>query len=509
MKHPVKRVTVVGAGSVGTNAALLLDKLGFEVTLLESASDILEGSPQATFITHGDGFEYHRAGHQKTGEYCIDGAVTKQLLFPANAFQTTVCGEHNPIRFMVSKESLNVNGLTVESFITNAEHMRHHFEKRYQAICDTRGEAAAQRLLMRTPQTFARALQPEEYGECDNIVGGYAGSSTGINMAHYYAFLKAALRESTVDRIFGQEIAKIEKQNESYCITTSEGKKIKSDYIILAAGHRIPEISRKIANANVSAEGTYYLNTMTFLKLPATQDEEKIKQVSHINFTLQQDGGCMFACVVPPTEKEDGVAVCYYPSERGSQFARYVFDKNHQKLPKEWDNYVKNGLPENDPHVLAVIQKAHYLYPFLKDYASVDKTICRTVFNAATPESEKGTDRRVRNIIGADFITSDKLVVAYRSPKWTNAELVALMAADVAMERLRGTFMPYDKENGFGPFQLDIEQITRSLNFRNVRMAVEDAFHYVEKHGLPKRLVNPYISEFINSGTQSTTNHSR
>jgi hypothetical protein len=110
------KITIIGAGSVGANAALFLDKLGFDVTLIESADDILDGAPQATFITHGDGFEYHKAGHQKTGESCIDGAITKQLLYPARAFQTGVCNAGNPIRFMVSNESLGKDGLTLDSF---------------------------------------------------------------------------------------------------------------------------------------------------------------------------------------------------------------------------------------------------------------------------------------------------------------------------------------------------------------------------------------------------------
>ncbi|MBN8542986.1 MAG: FAD-dependent oxidoreductase [Alphaproteobacteria bacterium] len=504
MMNTKKKITIIGAGSVGTNTALFLDKQGFDVTLLESTDDILEGAPQATFITHGDGFEYHKAGHQKTGEYCIDGAIAKQLLYPASAFQSGVCGPGNPIRFMISEDSLGKDGLTLDSFVANAEHMRSHFQKRFDAISEVRGADAAKRLLMRTPETFARALQPEEYAECAHIAGGYAGSSTGINMAHYYAFLKAALRASHVKPKFRQKIDSIEKNGDSYTITTSTGEQIESDYIILAAGHCIPEISNKLADAKISAEGTYYLNTMTFLKLPATTDKEKINQVSHINFTLQQDGGCMFACVVPPTETEEGLAVVYYPSEKGSQFARHIFDKSsHTPLPKEWDDYIKNGLPNNEPRVQAIMQQAEHLYPFLKDYAVVDKTICRTVFNAATQESDKGLDRRVRNIIGADVLTDDNRVVAYRSPKWTNAELVALMATDHAMQVLEGKELSKDSSRGFGPTNIDVESITGTLHFKDIKMQIEDALHYVRKHGLPERLVNPFSPEFAKSPQQT------
>jgi hypothetical protein len=191
------------------------------------------------------------------------------------------------------------------------------------------------------------------------------------------------------------------------------------------------------------------------------------------------------------------MAVVYYPSEKGSQFAKHVFDKAHPAPPPgEWDEHIKHGLSDNDPHVQAIMRQACHLYPFLENYAVVDKTICRTVFNAAAQDSEKGLDRRVRSIIGADAITDDNRVVAYRSPKWTNAELVALMAASHAMETLRGESLPRSVENGFGPENLDVEKISQELNFRDIKMRLEDALHYIKKHDLPARLVDPSLGEF-------------
>jgi len=507
-----KHITIIGAGALGTNAALMLDKKGYDVTLLEEADDILIGGGAATTnITHSDGFEYHKPGHQTTGEYCIDGAIAKALLFPSHTYLTNTCTADKPIRFFVSKDSEGVDGLTAENFAANAEHMREHFRKQFDHLSKTRaGEAMIERLLGRNPETFAHPLTPQEYEECNNIVCGYAGSGTGINMPHYYAYLKAALRESHADIRFSQKITGIEKQTNGAYKIVSNGQEIETDQIIIASAHHVPELCTKISNAELrkkdgvsSAEGTYYLNAMTYVKLPATSDKEKINAVSRLNFTLQADGGCMFACIVPPTDKEDGYGAVYYPSEKGSQLKKHLYDKDHPIPPpsEEWNEYVKNGLPNNHPHIATIMQQAYRYYPFLENYAQVDKTLCRTVFNAATPESNIGLERRVRGIIDADVITADEHIAAFRSPKWTNAELVAMIAADQAMQALGDKPLPKSAEHGFGPTHLDVENITHDLHFRNVKMNIEDAYTYARKNTLPERLVDPTLPEFKQTST--------
>ncbi len=501
-----KRIVIIGAGAVGTNAALVFDKKGFKVTLLERTDDILVGGGVATTnITHSDGFEYHKPDHRTTGEYCIDGSITKSLLFPSHIYLTKTCSVDKPIRFFVSIDSENKDGLTPENFAKNAEHMRQHFHKQFEHLSKSRGGVArAEKLLGRNPETFAHPLKPEEYAECKNIVCGYAGSGTGVNMPQYYAMLKALLKSSNVDFQSKQNVTKIEKQKNGYYNITSNGRVIKADHIVIATAHQVPEICAKIENAefkkkngNRSAEGTYYLNSMTYVRLPATSDKKKIADVSRLNFTLQGDGGCMFACILPPTDKEDGYGAIYYPSEKGSQFQKHIYDKeNTSPPPVQWEDYIKKGLPSEHPHVSATMQQAYRYYPFLKDYAEVDKTICRTVFNAATPDSDKGLERRVRGIIDADVITADGHITAFRSPKWTNSELVALMAVDQAMQSLGKGELPKNKEHGFGPTNLDIEQITRDLNFQNVKMEIKDALNFARKNKLPERLIDKALYEF-------------
>ena len=503
----MKRVTIIGGGALGTNAALILHKKGYEVILLEKANDILIGGGAATTnINHSDGFEYHMPEHQTTGQYCIDGSITKALLFPSHTYLTRTCTVEKPIRFFVSKDSENVDGLTGGNFAANAESMREHFRKHFDYLSLVRagGDTMIENLLGRNPKTFAHPLSPNEYAECNNVVCGYAGSGVGVNMPQYYALLKAALRDTSIDIRFNQNITEIEKQKKGTYQIISNNQTIQTDQIIIACSHHIPGLCKKIKNVDlymengvISAEGTYFLNAMTYLKLPATKSKEKISEVSRLNFTLQGEGGCMFACILAPTDREDGYAAVYYPSEKGSQLQKYCYDRDHTASPMaEWDEYIKTGLANDHPHVTATILQAHRYYPFLKDYAEVDKTLCRTVFNAATQDSNGGLERRVRGIIDADIITVDGHVSSFSSPKWTNAELVALIAVDQVIQALGERPLPKDTVHGFGPTNLDVEQITRDIHFHSVKMNIDDAYLFARKNRLPERMVEQFMPEF-------------
>lgn len=190
VKEPI---IIVGAGSAGLNTALMLDKLGHEVILMDIAPHILAGAPMDTFILHGDGFEYHHPGHQKTGEYCIDGTIAKRLIYPPEVYQTDVCNTaENPIRFFVSNASATHSEqkesyVPPESFEHNVAHMQKHFAKRYEQIKHVYGitDTKTTALLGRNPESFAHKLQ--DTPGVANVAIGYAGSSTGINMPQYYA----------------------------------------------------------------------------------------------------------------------------------------------------------------------------------------------------------------------------------------------------------------------------------------------------------------------------------
>jgi hypothetical protein len=494
-------VLILGAGAVGANAALFLKSMGFAIELIDTATDLLQGAPQTSFVHHGDGFEYHKVGHRQTGKYCIDGSLVKGLLYPLSVFRTSICDDDHPIRFMVAKASLGKKGLTLDSFFENAERMHAHFARQFRAVRKAREwtEETASQAFLRNPEDFSHRLAPFEYADIDNVAGGCAGSGFGVNMPHYYAFLKAALREAGVPFHPSTETEAIEKAGGRYRVHAG-GKRLDADHVLLAAGHHIPKLAAKVHGTPLvpQVSGMYYLNAMTFLRLPATSDPEKLSAARRINFTLQENGGGMFACVVEPTSTEDGFAATYFPSPAGSQKLRHYFDRlSPSPLPAEWDRLIAEGLSGERPEVRATFEQACFLYPFLRGYAEVIRTSCRPVFNAGTPANRRGSDRRVREISASPmFLSADRRISMWTSPKWTNAELVALMAADhVASVSGRSGF-PKKGATRFGPTKLDVAAISRELSFHHVKMCVEDALQYAAGQGVPARIVIPTLPQF-------------
>jgi len=521
-----KRIVVIGAGPVGITSAYLLNKQGYDVTLIESQAEVMKGAAVAANIEHADGFEYHKVGHQKTGEYCIDGAITKALFtHTVNASDQIL--QKYPIRFLVSNDSIDKDGLTKESFYNNAEHMRTHFKKQFASLAAKTpgGAKELKEILGRDPVTFARRLEPKDYADCANIACGYAGSGRRLDQGMYRTMIGDLLFDSRLEPGFHEshnddyklkklwfdtEVEAIEKQPDGrYAINCTLGKKyagmnlsgvphsetLIADHIILAAGHGVPALCDKIKGAEFkrkdglkSAEGTYYLNTMTYVHLPATRDPELIKKLKQVNFTLQGEGGAMFACLYPPSADGGGLAAIYYPSEKGSQFKKHTYSKdNPVPPPEEWKTHIRAGLDNDDPRVESIMQQAYKYYPFLKDYAIVSNTICRTVFNAANKENNLGLDRRERDIIDADVITSDNHIVAFRSPKWTNAELVALIAVDNARQALGDKALPKSEEHGYGPTKLDVEKLFPIHKSRSFAEAQERRHQWASKKSWSKQ----------------------
>jgi glycine/D-amino acid oxidase-like deaminating enzyme len=501
----VSEVVVVGGGAVGVNAALFLARMGFGVELVESAPEILQGSPRASFVNHGDGFEYYKPGHRRTGEHCIDGTFTKGLIYPLEAFRTPVCDQAHPIRFLVAKGSVGHNGLTLEAFAQNAEHMRAHFTRQFETVRAATGwtEEETERRFLRGPASFGRRLEARELTDVPHVAGGYAGSSFGINMPHYHAFLKAALRRTGVPCHLASDVEGIERDGSRYRLIVA-GREIRARHVLLTSGHHVPRLSAGLRGAAVTPPqaGTYFLNSITFLRLPASGDEERLRAARRINFTLQQDHGSMFACVVPPTSTEDGFAATYYPSAGGSQLYSHAYDPDRPvPPPPEWDQMIAEGLPPDHPNVRGTVAQAFRLYPFLRGYAEVQRTVCDSVFNASTPTSNQGGDRRVREIPAGSIVSDDGQVTAWTSPKWTNAELVALMAADHVCAQLRGHGLAKDRGTRFGPTALDVAEIARDLHFFDVQMRVEDAIDYARRQGVPEKIVDHSLPYFEGHGT--------
>jgi glycine/D-amino acid oxidase-like deaminating enzyme len=484
-------VVILGAGAVGANLAVFLAAFGFSVDLVESSADILQGASQAAFIHHGDGFEYYKPGHRRTGEYCIDGSLAKGLLYPLAALRTQICSPERPLRFLLTAESSARDGVSLPEFLGNARSMQQHYARRFKALRHALGWSLERMnsTFLRSPSTFWRPLVEAEYADVSGVVGGCAGSSFGINMAHYYAFLRNALRARKVGFHPSCETEAIEKLPVGFAVHAG-GRVLRARQVVLAAGHQVPRLVSKIRGVRVTApaSGRYFLNSMTFLELPPTRDRERLAAARRINFALQQEYGGMFACLAPPSETETGLAVAYAPSSSASQLSAHAFE-GRDAPPNDWDDIIRCGLSPEHPNVVGTWNRITRLYPFLKHYAKIRRTICRTVFNVSTADSNGGDDRRVREILANDPRVSEcGGVSAWAAPKWTNAELVALMAMDDILRRLGATPLPRHREAGLGPTAIHVAPIADRLRLTALNEA--DARSYVETEQLPASLVD-------------------
>jgi hypothetical protein len=58
---------------------------------------------------------------------------------------------------------------------------------------------------------------------------------------------------------------------------------------------------------------------MFSVRLPKTRGRQKILDAAHLNFVLQQEHGCAYTCVVPPSETEDGWGLFITRHRRGAK----------------------------------------------------------------------------------------------------------------------------------------------------------------------------------------------
>lgn len=514
MRLPKLSVAIIGAGSVGVTAALLFKKLGFHVDLIDRASHILHGAPQVTLIIHRDGLEYYHPKHRKTGEQCIDGAITKQLLFPYDSFSTNVCNSGRHIRFLLSKDAVSARGpqrVSKEGFITNAAHMQIHFRKRCKQLKTILGLSSKKlkELMVYPPFGLARKLSPDEYKDIDNIECGFAGSSVGANLPHFYAYSKALLACHGIKPLLGRQVTELRKDKDKYIIRFNGRKRtIKVDYVILCSSLGIQRIGQTLTGTTLRSlpRGRYFYNTMLFLRLRPCSDPELIKGTSQITFILQGKHGCAYTCLIPPTSARYGMGAGYYPTKRrGSQLVDISTNQKNSisdverrlklQLQKEhWSSF------EARKYVIFKKARIHYKFLFNAEIAGSGNGI---VFNPSSGASKGGKDRSVRVIAKKCAITYDRRVVAYHAPKWTNSDLTALMAVDDALRRLAGKSLGQYiatryrvKEQktrfGYGPTNLNIPFLARYLHFRDAgRIAsVEDASQYAIKSKIDARIVD-------------------
>lgn len=497
-----KKICIIGPGVAGLLTAVMLDKMGYQVTLISDSDDILTGASQIAFIWH-DGSEYlSKTGDFTTTQHCVDGMLAFWQMFQPNIFKTNVCTRNNPARFFMSRATAEKGEISLEGLYANAEIAKQRYRERFEQYAkfhSVSDEQAAQKLFG-LPDDFNRPLEPDEFRDVDNIIGGVATSAAGINMPVFYAYMQALIRKSNIQLVYNADIQLFEKAGDSYRIATNNGEFL-ADRVVVAAGHNTPKIIDKLNGAK-SHEGAYFLNCMTKIRLPKfsgtglskVATANLLRQVGRINFSLRDEGGGSFICVTPPTEHEDGFAVSYYPTTKiGNQIrVRQYLGEGRTPVPADFDDVIKQGLSEDDlvSRKAAIFGQLCHLYPYLKGYITTEDMSFGygSVFSRAVENNESGLDRSMRPLTPVNPITEDGQVIAVHSPKFTTGVITALEVIDALQKSLGLAPLP-KSEFGYGAANLYIPAIVQDIGVLQAAPLLEDAKRYADRAGLPESVI--------------------
>jgi glycine/D-amino acid oxidase-like deaminating enzyme len=501
-----RQIVIIGAGEVGVTVSKFLcdlrsvhhDISDIRIVLIDSSNE-QEGGKSASCVSHETGYEYFREGHEATGRTCVEGAVAKRLLFPAMFHQSGV-----PTRFLVSQGSSRdpdlAKRISFGAFKANAEAMRTYYSGLYSHIKFAMGwsDADARLQLGHSAVEFGRELLPDEYSDVSNVIGGYRSAGGTVNMALDYAIKRAALDQAegagVLKRFTNTRVRQIASANSRHIVSTDCGDFV-ADFVVCCAAEAVPSLATMCGASG--PRGTYALNAILYVELPPTSDCDMIRKLSQVNFVLQGEHGCMYACILAPTTTDKGVAAIYFPSERGSQLDLFVYPRDGHVAPGWWTNVIRSGRPDDyDARLSRILQQAYKFNPFLRCYlANGDRCegavrmVARTVFNPEVPDNPNGEDRRVRQMLPPFPLVRDGTIVSVSSPKWTNVELASLNVVQYILERIGGTSLPRNEEWGIGPLKLDIGAISKNLHFRQIRFPKRYVSDYVARMKFPVHLV--------------------
>jgi glycine/D-amino acid oxidase-like deaminating enzyme len=490
-----RQLVIVGAGEAGVTLTLLLCRMAelglvpdrFSISLLDRAREPLDGAVTAAAVDHASGYEYLKPGHRQTGIDCLHGALTKRLLFDPTPLET---GSEN--RFLVSTDSVDLGITTFAAFEENVASMRSAYARAFDYVARgrkwTRQEAVER--LGSDPDRFGVRLTPDEIADHPHVLGGYRSAGGSVRMANDYAIKRGLLdrlrEQGRVRLLTAQQVRSIESVGHRYRVRTAVHE-LEADVVVIAAAHGTPSLARMVVGGRPSPAGTYHLNAMLFVRLEPTRDAERLRLMSRVNFVLQGEGGCMYACCLPPSASGAGCAAVYFPSPRGSQIERHRYDPAAPAdAPGHWDRWIDHGLPDHleQERVERVLSQLLRFNPFLDGCVSPLRLIPRTVFNPVVEANPFGTDTRVRQLIGSRALTDDGRVLTLTAPKWTNVELAALSAVEQILRRLWGMRLPRHPD-GLGPERFDVERLAREVRFPDVRPAPEAVAHFQRRRGLP------------------------
>lgn len=495
MPQTKKNIAVIGAGELGVTFTIIISALAeagfipdnFSITLINNTDDVLSGATNAVNINHESGYEYLKPDHLQTSIDCIHGGITKKLFFDTSVFDS---GIEN--RFLISTDTVEQNIASLEDLEHNVKNLRSVYTRAFNYIKDARewSIAEAKKHLCNSPEEFGVKLSPFEIKELEHIAGGYKAAGGSIKMAYSYSVKKSLLqkyiRKQFVHLLLNRNVESIEKCGSRYIIRMQEDEQV-ADLVVICAAHQNSRLAAKVIDGLPAPAGMYHLNGMLYLRLHPVQDDDLQRMMSQVNFVLQGDGGCMYACCVAPTNTTSGYAAVYFPSERGSQIEKYFYNASyHSSFPAYWDEWISNGLPQKikQERLKNIFHQLYRFNPFLEGYVNELNFVVRTVFNPVVQANKNGKDRRVRELIGVKPLTKDQQVLTATSPKWTNVELSALSVIEKVIDQLWQHNLPKHIE-GLGPEKIDVEQLTRKVNFHQADYSKDMVLHYQRKLNLP------------------------
>jgi hypothetical protein len=177
-------------------------------------------------------------------------------------------------------------------------------------------------------------------------------------------------------------------------------------------------------------------------------------------------------------------------------------------VPSAWDKAIHEGLSQThkfgetpstrDERIDTIVKQVCHFNPFLKGYIEPTELRIRTVFNPVSETNPDGMDRRVRRLLTPTVLSEDGQVLGAISPKWTTLELAALNLIDSTLQKLGlSSPFPTNPTAGLGPNRLDVEQISRTLNLRDVPLSRADALECAQRMGQPERIVDTNPALFL------------
>jgi hypothetical protein len=507
-------VVVVGAGQLGVSFCVLLDQWrqcqgaaeALQVTLIDGSPDILRGATRAAWIDHATGFEYFKRGEVETGRSCIQGSLLKRLILPGNLLDLPV-----PIRnrFFVSAEASKSGNVAFDEFFMAAKRAARVYRVLYERA--TRRVPKSEALLV-LPTNFWGYLPRKHYHGVNEhaIAGGVKSAGGVVNMAMDVGFKTAAIQRAIERETVRSWIpcANIESITESARevrieINTPDlgSRTLVADYLVACAGSGIGELARHAGGMDL--QGSYHLNFMVHAHLPPTANERLREQLASVNFVLQGRYGGMYACVVPPTATEPGLAAMFAPGYDASYIDEYS-GRSGGRPPLPWEAIIRKAdFPGRRQKQQAVLDRIAELNPFLRPEDESGKRGPGRYLGAVPPDMHRiavgpvfnphGEDRQMRRLMPPSPMTGSGRVLAMTTPKWTTAELAALTLLQYLLKRNapRATLPTVKSEHdrGFGPYRLDLLPVVAELRLSGLRIDRSGVEGYLRSLGLPSRLL--------------------